>query len=129
MKVKIVIASVVIILAILFGAKSFVESNIEYGDLQTAMTSNKKIQVKGEWVKEKESFYEHQKGQFIFFMKDDKGEIAKVVLDGAKPNNFEIANSIVVKGRYQDGYFHATEVLTKCPSKYQTPSEASKKIL
>jgi cytochrome c-type biogenesis protein CcmE len=26
---------------------------------------------------------------------------------------------VVAKGRYQDGVFHASEVLTKCPSKYE----------
>ncbi|MGA9407916.1 MAG: cytochrome c maturation protein CcmE, partial [Bacteroidota bacterium] len=54
---------------------------------------------------------------------------AKVVLDGAKPNNFELATSVVAKGRYKDGYFHATELLTKCPSKYQGDAEAVKKTL
>jgi cytochrome c-type biogenesis protein CcmE len=52
-------------------------------------------------------------------MKDDNNDQMKVVLDGAKPNNFEIANAIVVKGRYEDGVFHASECLTKCPSKYE----------
>jgi cytochrome c-type biogenesis protein CcmE len=111
------------------GSKLFIDNTIEYGDLQTARATNKKIQVKGEWVQDKESFYDHQKGQFNFFMKDEKGEEVKVILDGAKPNNFEVAVSIVVKGKYQDGYFHATEVLTKCPSKYQGTSETAKKTL
>ena len=43
----------------------------------------------------------------------------KVVLDGAKPNNFEMAENVVAKGKVMDNYFHAKEVLTKCPSKYE----------
>jgi len=55
--------------------------------------------------------------------------VEKVVFDGAKPNNFEIANAVVVKGRYEEGYFHANEILTKCPSKYEADAESVKKTL
>ncbi|HUL45090.1 MAG TPA: hypothetical protein VLY03_12130 [Bacteroidota bacterium] len=34
-----------------------------------------------------------------------------------------------MKGRYQEGYFHASEILTKCPSKYEADSESVKKAL
>jgi cytochrome c-type biogenesis protein CcmE len=52
-----------------------------------------------------------------------------VVLDGAAPNNFELATSVVAKGRYvaEGDYFHATEVLTKCPSKYEATGAEVKK--
>ena len=129
MKIKIIIASVVIAAAIVFGAISFVETNVEYTDFQAAVSSHKKVQVKGEWLKEKPATFDASKAQFIFFMKDDAGREEKIVLDGAKPNNFEIANAIVVKGRYQDGYFHASEILTKCPSKYEADAETVKKTL
>ena len=129
MRIKIIIASVVIAAALVFGALSFVESNVEYTDLQTAMSTHKKVQVKGEWVKDKETTFDAQKSQFVFYMIDEKGQEAKIVLDGAKPNNFEIANAVVVKGRYQDGYFHASEILTKCPSKYEADAETVKKTL
>ncbi|MGA2624343.1 MAG: cytochrome c maturation protein CcmE [Bacteroidota bacterium] len=129
MKSKIITASVVIVAALVFGALSFVESNVEYTDMQTAMSSHKRVQVKGAWVREKESTFDADKGQFVFFMKDDNGQETKVVFDGAKPNNFEIANAIVVKGRYQDGYFHASDILTKCPSKYEANSDTVKKTL
>ena len=129
MKLKIIVASVVIIGALVFGAISFVQTNVEYADFQTAVSSHKKVQVKGEWIKERESAYDASKNQFIFYMKDDNGQEQKVVFDGAKPNNFEIANAIVVKGRYMDAHFHATEILTKCPSKYEGTAETVKKTL
>lgn len=43
----------------------------------------------------------------------------RVVYKGTKPNNFEIATNVVVTGKFENGYFHATDVLTKCPSKYE----------
>ena len=62
-------------------------------------------------------------------MKDDEGQEVNVLFDGAKPNNFEIADAVVVTGRFQDGHFHATESLTKCPSKYEADAESVKKTL
>lgn len=129
MKTKVIVASTVIVFGLVFGALSFIESNVEYTDIRTAKETHKKVQVKGEWLKEKKSQFDAGKGQFIFYMRDDNAEEVKVVLDGAKPNNFEIASSIVVKGRYRDDHFHATEILTKCPSKYEGDSESVRKTL
>jgi cytochrome c-type biogenesis protein CcmE len=129
MNFKIIIAVVVIIGALIFGAMSFVESNVEYTDFARAESVAKKVQVKGAWVKEKESSFDAAKSQFTFYMIDDNQKEVKVVLDGAKPNNFDIATSIVAKGRYHDGAFHASEILTKCPSKYDGDSTAVKKSL
>jgi cytochrome c-type biogenesis protein CcmE len=63
--------------------------------------------------------YDTGNNTFTFYMRDEDKRIAQVVLDGAKPNNFDIATSVVAKGRYENGVFHASEVLTKCPSKYE----------
>ena len=129
MNIKVILAGVIIVAALVFGGISFVDTNVEYTDFQAASTSHKKVQVKGTWVKEKEAQFDGTKSQFTFYMKDDNGEEVRVVLDGAKPNNFELADAIVVKGRYQDGYFHANDILTKCPSKYEADAETVKKTL
>ena len=129
MKMKIIIASVLIVAAIIFGAVSFVETNVEYADFRSAVSTQKKVQVKGEWVKDKSSEFDASRSQFVFYMKDDNGQEEKVIFDGAKPNNFELANAVVVKGRYQDGCFRASEILTKCPSKYEADAESVKKSL
>lgn len=129
MNLKVVVASIIIVGALIFGASTFIESNIEYMDFSTAQTANKKVQVKGKWVKEKESSFDAQKAQFTFYMIDDNQQEVKVVLDGAKPNNFDIATEVVAKGRFKDGYFHANELLTKCPSKYEGNADAVKKTL
>ncbi len=129
MNVKLIIAIVVIAGALIFGAMSFVESNVEYTDFARAEAVAKKVQVKGTWVKEKDASFDAAKSQFTFVMVDDNMREATVVLEGAKPNNFDIATSIVAKGRFKDGTFHATEILTKCPSKYDGDSTAVKKSL
>ena len=129
MNIKLVVGAVVIIAALIFGALSFVETNVEYTDFQTAISSHKKVQVKGEWMKEKESSFDAASGKFSFTMKDDAGREMQILYDGARPNNFELANAIVVKGRYQDGVFHASDILTKCPSKYEGDAATVKKTL
>ena len=129
MKAKVIVAVIVIVGALIFGATTFLESNVEYMNFSKAEATNKKVQVKGKWVKEKESAFDASKSQFSFYMVDDSNKEYKVVFDGAKPNNFEIATDIVVKGKIKDGYFHANEILTKCPSKYEGDASAVKKSL
>ncbi len=129
MNLKIIIGVVIIVAALIFGAVSFVETNVEYADIQSAMQSHKKVHVKGQWLRDKESQFDAEKSQFIFYMKDDNNDEVKVIFDGAKPNNFELAEAVVVSGRYQDGSFHASEILTKCPSKYEADAESMKKTL
>ena len=128
MKLKVIIASVVIVLFIIFGSVSFLQSNVEYTDVTGAMQKRKKVQLKGQWIKDKGSSFDPATTQFTFFLVDDSGKECKVVLDGAAPNNFELATSVVAKGRFTDeGYFHASEVLTKCPSKYEAQGSDVKK--
>jgi len=101
------------------GFFAFVDTKVEYADFQHAADTHKKSQVKGTWVKEKDAKFDATTNQFVFYMVDEKNKEMKVVLDGAEPNNFKMAESVVAKGKIKDGYFHASEVLTKCPSKYE----------
>jgi cytochrome c-type biogenesis protein CcmE len=128
MQPKTIVAAIIVVVFIIYGATSFLESNIEYTDVTGAMKTHKKVQLKGSWNKDKEAKFDPNTTQFTFYLIDDIGKECKVVLDGAAPNNFELATSIVVKGRYtEEGYFHATEVLTKCPSKYEAQGDQIKK--
>jgi cytochrome c-type biogenesis protein CcmE len=127
-KPKILIAGAVVLVFIIFGSYSFMESNVEYTDIAGAMQKHKKVQLKGTWNKEKSSSFDSQARTFTFYLKDEAGRECKVVLDGVAPNNFELATAVVAKGRFTEaGYFHATEVLTKCPSKYEATGEEMKR--
>lgn len=129
MKAKVVVGAVVVVVGVVLAAMNFMESNVEYADFTVAEQSHKKVQVKGQWVKEEPTQFDIQRVKFSFFMKDESNRVVKVVLDGAKPNNFELATSVVAKGKFVEGEFHASEVLTKCPSKYEGSSESVKKTL
>jgi len=51
-------------------------------------------------------------------MLDREGNESKVICNDDKPQDFELADELVVIGNMKDGTFHASELLTKCPSKY-----------
>ena len=129
MNAKVAIGSVIVVVFIIFGSYKFFESNLEYTDVAGAMKADKKVQLKGTWNREKECRFDPATTQFTFYLIDDNGRECMVVLDGAAPNNFEMATSIVAKGRYmeEDKSFHATELLTKCPSKYEASGDEVKK--
>jgi len=102
----------------------FTQTNIKYEeDFSKIVNSNGTIKATGEWVKEKNYKIDNSKNIFSFYMKDFNGTELKVVYSGAIPNNFESSTSVVVTGKYQNGEFHASDILTKCPSKYETQYE------
>jgi cytochrome c-type biogenesis protein CcmE len=123
MKTRYWIGSVLAVLFIAIGIMALNNSKIEYGTLSAARESGRKMQVKGVWVKDKGAEYDSHANTFAFTMKDEKGDIVPVMYNGARPNNFDIAESIVVKGKYQGNTFMASEILTKCPSKYEGNAE------
>ena len=98
----------------------FTQSNIQYqDDFTQVMNTNKTVKATGSWVKEKNYSIDKENKTFSFYMVDGSGNEMKVIYDGTIPNNFETATSVVVTGKYQNGYFHAKDILTKCPSKYE----------
>jgi cytochrome c-type biogenesis protein CcmE len=119
MKRRYIFGGIIVVVFLAVGAYSFLNTSIEYATIAKAESTGKKVQVTGKWVQEMESSYDPKSNTFTFHMRDEDNRIAKVVFTGAKPNNFDIATSVVAKGRYKDGCFHATEVLTKCPSRYE----------
>ncbi len=127
MNKKYIIGFAIIAVFLVTGFFAFKDSKIEYTSFQGATEMHRTCQVKGSWVKDKESGFDANTNTFTFFMKDEGNNIMKVVLDGSKPNNFEMAESVVAKGRVKDGNFYAKEVLTKCPSKYEGKGEDVKK--
>ena len=48
------------------------------------------------------------------------GKNMTVIYRGAKPNGFKAGSSILVEGKYHsDGAFRASQLIMKCPSKYE----------
>ncbi len=101
----------------------FTQTNVQYEtSFDKVMASAKTVKATGSWIKDKNYQIDKSNNLFSFYMKDDRGKVMKVVYHGSIPNNFESSTSVVVTGRYANGYFNATDILTKCPSKYQDQS-------
>jgi cytochrome c-type biogenesis protein CcmE len=128
MNPRYIIGGIIAIVALTIGFISMDNSKIAYSDLGYAAESGKRVQVKGEWVKEQPADYDSRANVFTFTMKDTTDRQIKVIYNGARPNNFELAESIVVKGRVEGGVMHADNILTKCPSKYENNADQVKKM-
>lgn len=119
MKPRYIIGGIIAVALAVVGYMALDTSSVEYADIDRAERLGKTVQVVGTWVKEEGSSYDNQANIFRITMKDEHGRRIPVELNGAKPNNFEIAVSVVVKGRIDNGVMKASNVLTKCPSKYE----------
>lgn len=103
------------------------QSNIKYeDDFSKVKQEDKIVRATGQWVKDKSYEIDKQNKTFSFYLADAKGVEMRVLYNGTIPNNFESAVSVVVTGEYKDGYFHAKDILTKCPSKYQQQYDQEK---
>jgi len=120
MKNKYIFGGIIIAVFLVIMGYLFTQSNIEYvDDFNKVMSTEKVVKATGSWVKEKNYQIDNQNKTFSFMMTDVNGNQMKVIYEGTIPNNFESATSVVVTGKYQNGYFHAKDILTKCPSKYE----------
>ncbi len=129
MKSKYIFGGVIIVLFLAIMGYLFTQSNIKYEDnFAVVKTTDKTVKATGSWVKAKSYEMNREQNTFSFYMSDANGNEMKVVYEGAMPNNFETATSVVVTGSYRNGYFHAKDILTKCPSKYEQQNVQSSSL-
>ncbi len=120
MKNKYIFGGAIIVVFLGLMIYFFTQTNIDYeSNFDVVQTKGKTVKATGSWVKERNYNVDYANNTFTFFMKDANGKEMKVIYKGTMPNNFENATKVVVTGKYKDGCFHASDVLTKCPSKYE----------
>ncbi|MFZ1517117.1 MAG: cytochrome c maturation protein CcmE [Saprospiraceae bacterium] len=105
-------------IAVLVSASKDITS---YASFKDARSTGRLVKIVGQLAKEKDMIYDPVKdpNHFSFYVTDKSGETLKVILNAAKPQDFELSEQIVVTGKMQDGVFMAKDVLLKCPSKYK----------
>jgi cytochrome c-type biogenesis protein CcmE len=129
MKNKYVFGGIIIAVFLVLMGYLFTQSNIEYADdFSKVITNQKTVKATGSWVKEKSYQIDNNNKTFSFYISDVNGNQMKVIYEGTIPNNFESAKSVVITGKYQNGYFHAKDILTKCPSKYEEQKTSSSSL-
>ena len=92
-----------------------------YYTFEMAEKATHAVKVNGTLDPEYEIVYnpEENANLFSFHMLDSKGNSNEVIMTAAMPQDFERSEEVVVTGRFKDKTFIATEILTKCPSKYK----------
>jgi cytochrome c-type biogenesis protein CcmE len=112
------IAVVAISIGILISASKDVTT---YSTFAQATESGDRVKLVGELVLDRPVEYDPEKdpNYLAFFLKDETGEIRRVVLRAGKPQDFERSENIVLTGEMKDDTFEASDMLLKCPSKYE----------
>lgn len=126
MKPRYMIGLLAILGFLVLALMSFPSNKIDYAQIADAKESGKTVQLIGSWVKSDGANYDAAQNLFTFTLEDDKMQRIKVVHSGVRPQNFEIADKVVVKGKVEGNHFASKEILTKCPSKYEGSAEEIK---
>ncbi|HLP93009.1 MAG TPA: cytochrome c maturation protein CcmE [Saprospiraceae bacterium] len=92
-----------------------------YANFAQASKTEDKVKLIGQLVKERPVEYDPEKDPnfLAFYLKDEAGEVRRVELKAAKPQDFERSESIVLTGQMSGEVFAASDMLLKCPSKYK----------
>ncbi|WP_353184756.1 cytochrome c maturation protein CcmE [Parapedobacter lycopersici] len=120
MKKSSVIGIIIIALAIAMIIVMYTDSST-YSTFTEAKEEQTELYVVGVLNKEKALHYEptEDANHFSFYMYDNDSTECKVVFRGAKPQDIERSEQIVLTGKMVGNEFHASKILMKCPSKYQ----------
>lgn len=114
----VILAAVVYLLYLSFGdAVSYYVKVSEFFDRESELTGTN-IRVAGKIAAPINWDTEALDLQFNI---SEGGESMPVIYKGARPSGFKEDSSILVEGRYQsDGLFHASQLIIRCPSKYES---------
>jgi cytochrome c-type biogenesis protein CcmE len=118
----------IILIAVLIGAiMSTLADSSTYANLKEAQENvGEEFHVVGTLALEEGIEYNpiQSASETRFTLVDNEGRRGQVVLHKAKPQDFERAENLVLIGKANEaGVFHATDVLMKCPSKYNEEGE------
>jgi cytochrome c-type biogenesis protein CcmE len=117
-KIRYIVALVIIVGFVIYGAVSLKTSLTPYVGFAEAKSSPQTVQVMGE-LEKSATRYDTTAGLLYFTLKDSHGETLEVSYKGVRPGNFDQATQIVAIGNYREKVFQADQLLVKCPSKYQ----------
>jgi len=122
----------IIVIAIAIGAimTTVADSSTYANFTEAAKNPDDEYHVVGKLNKEMPLAYAPEKNAnlFSFYLKDIDGKERKVLFNGAKPQDFERSEQVVIVGKHgSDNNFYATQILMKCPSKYNNGQEVAAK--
>ncbi|MBK8141962.1 MAG: cytochrome c maturation protein CcmE [Chitinophagaceae bacterium] len=101
---------------------TFLQTASTYDTIDTAMAKpGKFVHLMAKLDKSQPIEYDavNNPNYLSFTAVDTLGKSVKVVYHNAKPDNLELSEKLVLKGKYNDGKFECKDIQTKCPSKYK----------
>ena len=125
---KIHIVLLVLVAAAIAVLISFLQTATTYDTVDTAISKpGKFVHLMARLDKSQPVEYDALKdpNYLAFTAVDTLGKSVKVIYHNPKPENFEISERLVLKGKYTDGIFNCKSIQTKCPSKYKDDMKAA----
>lgn len=122
---KIHIALLVLVAGAIAVLLTFLKGASTYDTVETAMAKpGKYVHLMAKLDKSQPIEYDAIKNPnyLVFTAVDTLGKSVRVVYHSPKPENFDISDKLVLKGKYENGTFECKEIQTKCPSKYKEES-------
>ena len=127
MNKKLIIGSGIILLVVIYLFWSGIKDSSSYFlELDQFFQQQKELVGKGVRINGqliKESINWDAENLILTFQMTDGKDTLNVRHKGVAPDTFEEAPSVVVEGKYENGIFNATQIMTKCPSKYEAKRE------
>ncbi|MFM1930734.1 MAG: hypothetical protein RL226_37 [Bacteroidota bacterium] len=112
----------IIVIAVIVGTfiSMFTSTSTSVGFEQAFAEPGREFKVSGTLDQSQPIIYDPQVNSTltVFYMTDKQGTTQKVLLQKAMPTGLQNSESIDLYGSVEDGEFVATEMLMKCPSKY-----------
>ncbi len=123
MKKSSIVLIIIIAIAIAMILVIYTDSST-YSTFAEAREKKTELYVVGQLNKEKALHYDPKidANRFTFYMFDKHGAECQIVFNGAKPQDIERSEQIVLTGRMEGNVFRASKILMKCPSKYNDKS-------
>jgi cytochrome c-type biogenesis protein CcmE len=119
---KLHIVLLILIAASIAVLASFLQTTTTYDTVATAKSKpGKFVHLMAKWDQSEPLQYDAIKNPnyLAFTAIDTLGEKINVIYHNPKPENFELSERLVMKGKYENGVFVCQNIQTKCPSKYQ----------
>ena len=119
------VIAIVLILILAFVGSSMAAKTLTIAQALSGDYTNQRVQVTGNVVK---NSYELTEGVLTFAIYDPNGNPAnhlRVVFEGAVSATFGNDVTAICTGKIgEDGVLYASELVTKCPSKYESATDA-----
>jgi len=126
MKLGYILAALIISVATGFTMWAFSGEMTPYVNIAQARKLNTPAQVRGKIIREAGNLprYDSAEKALRFTIEDSNKERIEVIYKGAKPDAFDTAPETAVTGSVRDGKIYSSDMVVKCPSKYEGASTA-----